>query len=200
MSWEGWGSRGRAAVSCPGKTAAAATVGFWLAAGSEIAGISVTLAAAVLAGEGFAAVVVFSAVGRCSAVAPVKCCSTAGWTLSCFAPQAARAAAFSVGNTVGNPVGNPVGCPVGNPVSNCNSVGAFEGSHVHTDEGSLVGNLPGIPGSLPTHQPDPAFHTKKKMTTVFPFLFLFLHILSVFFFFPSFSQLLTVSPRFSLFI
>ena len=105
-----------------------------------------------------------------------------------------------MGNPDCSPVGNPVGNPVGKPVGNCNSVGASEGSHVGTDKDSLVGNPPGIPGSLPTHQPDPAFHTKKKMTTVFPFRFLFLHILSVFFFFPSFSQLLTVSPRFSLFI
>ena len=71
MSWEGWGSRGNAAVSCPGRTAAAATAGFWFAAGSEIAGSSGSLAAASLDVEGFAAVVVFAAVCRCSAVSSV---------------------------------------------------------------------------------------------------------------------------------
>ena len=71
VSWEGWGSRGRAAVSCPGRTAGVVgTAGSWFAAGREIAGSSGRLAAAVLAGEGFAAVVVF-AVGRCSDVAPL---------------------------------------------------------------------------------------------------------------------------------
>ena len=37
MFWEGWGSRGRGAVSCAGRTAAAAA-GSWSAAGRDVAG------------------------------------------------------------------------------------------------------------------------------------------------------------------
>ena len=71
VSWEGWGSRGRAAVFCPGKTAAAATDGFWFVAVRENAGSCGCLAAASLDVEVFAVVVVFAAVCRCSAVSPV---------------------------------------------------------------------------------------------------------------------------------